>query len=727
MDKSDLTIVVLIKPEFIKEMGILEKDIINDGASPPDSHYGLKINSNGSVSFIYESEGSGADRIYTSKDIVKPDEWQFIAVVRDVNANVVKVYINDNKNTYSLKLPLPGYSNKPLWIGDYPSKSPEYTKANHLYFAGTIDELRIYNRALSDEEIKALYEQTLKSKGQGHNPTVRDSFDTDTGLWTYIGSAYRDETHGYVVLTEPKGDQVGIIWLNQNITSPFVAEFKYKAGGGSGADGLVFMFYKKKNYTPAGGGCLGFERLTIVNEVKRAEPVPGYGIEFDNFYNSNHNDPNERHIALIKDTVNNHLIYVKDDRTEDNKWHNVRVEVYESTIIVYVDGELLFTWKGEIDRTYEGIGFSAAVGARNNWHIIDDVKITVLQPVSKPKLKLTIDCDTMLKQGEVRNAELTIENVGSADAKDVKVTVTLPSLGVNVEKGYDVIPSKEARTITFQIAPNEAGKFKITAVAECWDEEGNKYIETTEKVIEVKPVPIVTATIVPTTTIPTPTPTKRKPVAKFVYYPTNPVAGDEITFDASPSYDIDGTIVRYEWKFSDGSIAEGKVVKHIFPAGSFTVTLTVIDNDGLKSTVTQQIYVKQSKKPKLVITYLGVNPEEVYKGETVEIRADVVNVGETEGTFKINLMIDGKIRDYQEVFLKPNEHKTISFVITAKELGTHIVRLGYKEEVFPSEVRFYVKEKPSSPPTTPHTTIPGFEHYLAILAISSMALARKLK
>ena len=225
--------------------------------------------------------------------------------------------------------------------------------------------------------------------------TFRDNFSTDSGLWTYIGDAYRDTKNEYVVLTEPKNDQVGVIWLKEEIRAPFTAKFRYKAGGGTGADGLVFIFYKDTNYTPNWGGSLGFV------DVKRG-PVPGYGIEFDNYYNPF--DPSGNHIALIKDDVGNHIIWVDDARTEDNKWHNVTVEVSVSSVKVILDGGTLFTWSGTLNRTFGGIGFSASTGAGNNWHIIDDVEITYK---AYPSVSVSTD-KTNYTLGEVVRMHLAI-------------------------------------------------------------------------------------------------------------------------------------------------------------------------------------------------------------------------------------------------------------------------------------------------------------------------------
>ena len=97
-----------------------------------------------------------------------------------------------------------------------------------------------------------------------------------------------------------------------------------------------------------------------------------------------------------------------------------------------------------------------------------------------------------------------------------------------------------------------------------------------------------TATAIKTVSPPAPLP----PVASFTYSPVSPVVDETVTFDASASYDPDGTIVSFEWEFGDGTFGTGEITTHAYTtADTYTVTLTVTDNDGLTDTTTQTITV----------------------------------------------------------------------------------------------------------------------------------------
>jgi PKD repeat protein len=82
------------------------------------------------------------------------------------------------------------------------------------------------------------------------------------------------------------------------------------------------------------------------------------------------------------------------------------------------------------------------------------------------------------------------------------------------------------------------------------------------------------------------------PSANFYYTPQYPYTGETVTFNASSSYDPDGTIVSYFWDFGDGTNGTGEIINHTYADdGTYTVALTVTDNDGLSDTAFDSVTV----------------------------------------------------------------------------------------------------------------------------------------
>lgn len=78
------------------------------------------------------------------------------------------------------------------------------------------------------------------------------------------------------------------------------------------------------------------------------------------------------------------------------------------------------------------------------------------------------------------------------------------------------------------------------------------------------------------------------PVAIFTESLTNLSAA----FDATGSSDADGSIATYAWNFGDGTSGSGATALHSYAvAGSYTVGLTVTDNEGASTTLTHVIAV----------------------------------------------------------------------------------------------------------------------------------------
>lgn len=78
------------------------------------------------------------------------------------------------------------------------------------------------------------------------------------------------------------------------------------------------------------------------------------------------------------------------------------------------------------------------------------------------------------------------------------------------------------------------------------------------------------------------------PTANFVYSLNS---GGRVSFNASNSSDVDGSIVSYSWVFGDGSTGTGISPTHKYSDknGNYQVTLTVTDNTGATATYTQTV------------------------------------------------------------------------------------------------------------------------------------------
>ena len=116
----------------------------------------------------------------------------------------------------------------------------------------------------------------------------------------------------------------------------------------------------------------------------------------------------------------------------------------------------------------------------------------------------------------------------------------------------------------------------------------------------------------------TKTVSNRSPVASFTESPETVYTNETIYFNASDSYDPDGSIVSYWWDFDDGKNATGVTTEHSYPLeGNYTVTLTVTDDDGATNSTSTSKKVL-NRPPVAVFTE---SAETVYTNETIHFNA----------------------------------------------------------------------------------------------------------
>lgn len=129
------------------------------------------------------------------------------------------------------------------------------------------------------------------------------------------------------------------------------------------------------------------------------------------------------------------------------------------------------------------------------------------------------------------------------------------------------------------------------------------------------------------------------PTARFSYAPSQPGAGETVTFDATNSLDSDGQVVEYRWDFEgDGTldvVTSSPRTTHSYPDPGFRVIeLTVVDDDGATDTFGRNISVVSGVGSP--VARCSVSPSEVTPGGTVTIDAS-----RSENASAVHFDIDG--------------------------------------------------------------------------------------
>jgi PGF-CTERM protein/uncharacterized repeat protein (TIGR01451 family) len=153
---NEFTIMAWVKSENNKYQAIAGKHHEDSGAY---SGYGLKKTTStscgsevGDNKFSLRVDGGGWNYEYTHSDVGYTDtNWHFVVGVRRGGTNYLYVDGEQQADTGSQSLSNTG---DPFFIGA--GTSPR--SSNYANFNGIIDEVSIYNRALSADEIRALYE-----------------------------------------------------------------------------------------------------------------------------------------------------------------------------------------------------------------------------------------------------------------------------------------------------------------------------------------------------------------------------------------------------------------------------------------------------------------------------------------------------------------------------------------------------------------------------------------
>lgn len=119
-------------------------------------HFGVR---NGKLTFVWTENGNCNFHasVITTKEIIKEDEWVSVAVVFDKGN--VNLFVDGEIQELIKKGDLKKINNAqiPLLIGAYRKLNGDYLS----FFNGKIDNLRLWNKARSDQEIKNFTKKSI--------------------------------------------------------------------------------------------------------------------------------------------------------------------------------------------------------------------------------------------------------------------------------------------------------------------------------------------------------------------------------------------------------------------------------------------------------------------------------------------------------------------------------------------------------------------------------------
>ena len=113
-------------------------------------HYeGQSNNVHGKLMF---GVSGGGDPQLVSENVVSSGHWVSLVVVHSKQSGSLSLYLDGKLDCTTDEFPAPNSeAGSPLFLGHDTTRLP-------YWFYGDMDDIRIYNRALSEAEVKALYE-----------------------------------------------------------------------------------------------------------------------------------------------------------------------------------------------------------------------------------------------------------------------------------------------------------------------------------------------------------------------------------------------------------------------------------------------------------------------------------------------------------------------------------------------------------------------------------------
>ncbi|MCD4703607.1 MAG: S-layer protein, partial [Methanosarcinaceae archaeon] len=250
-----------------------------------------------------------------------------------------------------------------------------------------------------------------------------------------------------------------------------------------------------------------------------------------------------------------------------------------------------------------------------------------------PDESLDLDFDTIITEGD-------------------SVTISVTSRGMSVgevtikAEGKTVGTTSDEGTVTY--TPNDAGIFTITAEKEGYTSgEGELEVispddEERKISIEILPEEVYEGNSITITVV--------KSIGGDL------IGGADVTFDGT-SLGItseDGTLTY--------TVTEPGMHKLIATAEGYLET--------------ELNFEVMAMEAEFQFSDLVISPLEVKTGKDVTITLDALNIGNAEGSYNVDLLINDHVTDSKQITLGVNNSTTVQFTHTAGEPGTYLVKIA---------------------------------------------------
>jgi PKD repeat protein len=243
---------------------------------------------------------------------------------------------------------------------------------------------------------------------------------------------------------------------------------------------------------------------------------------------------------------------------------------------------------------------------------ITDTPAPPFQGPSELGLSLTATADPdILNQDGASQSVITVQtfDANGQVARNVAFRAEIVVNGVTTDFGTlsskSVMTNNEGRaTIVYTAPPMVSSVDTDTRVLIRFTPSAGNYGNTVARSVELRLVP--TGVVI-----------AGGPTPSFTITPEGPEAYTDVLFDASGTTAALGTaILSYRWDFGDGDTETktSATVVHDFDPGSYIVTLTVTDSNGISASTSQLLTVTPGTPPEADINF---SPDSPVAGQTV--------------------------------------------------------------------------------------------------------------